>query len=351
MNGGGRPVPFRDGEERREGRSCGEAVHGIGATTSELTGEGGATPPFAATFLRHPQRLPTVRGSRAWGRRRLLVDFAGGPYAFSGLADAQYRAVRARFGGYCRSSARPAAVLTRVRRVDAAAFRRFDLAGWEYTLEFEARPRRLRFVGLTFVGAVAVAPRLAGTLWSAVPGHEEFLEGFENYFRVLAAYRLAQLGGALLHSAAVIVGGRAYVFFGPSGAGKTTLAANARRAGFRVLSDDMNAIAPSPAGTVVERLPFAGELTDRGTPARALSLGGLYRLAKAARPALRSLDRATVVAEATACAPYLNADPYRAATLLDALAALLQRVPGGILEVGRDTPFADVAALLEQTPC
>lgn len=317
------------------------------AVVPRLTNAGNSSAPFGAMFLHYPDSFPREQVSRAWGGRRLTLAFAGGPYLFSGLAPSQCIAVLSRFAGY-RGIGRPPTVRTRVRVIDAAAFRRFDLAGWEYTLDFQAGRDDVRFVGLTFVGRLALSPALSGTFWTSLAGEGFFTEGFENYFRVLAAYRLVEVGGALLHSAAVVIGGKGHVFLGPSGTGKTTIAANARAAGFVVLSDDMNAVAPSPTGTVVEKLPFAGELGADGLPARALELGGIYRLRQGPCLALRPLGPAEMVGYAVACAPYLNADPYRVPVLLDNLSALLHRVPTGILEVARDTPFADVAALVEE---
>lgn len=42
----------------------------------------------------------------------------------------------------------------------------------------------------------------------------------------------------LIHCAAIIIDGKAHIFLGPSGAGKTTTALKARKAGYEILSDD-----------------------------------------------------------------------------------------------------------------
>jgi hypothetical protein len=63
----------------------------------------------------------------------------------------------------------------------------------------------------------------------------------EAVIRTALLARLPLVGGLPLHAGAVVLGGRGVAFFGPSGAGKTTLAATAP---VPVLSDELVAIAP-----------------------------------------------------------------------------------------------------------
>lgn len=49
---------------------------------------------------------------------------------------------------------------------------------------------------------------------------------------------LAQLGRFVLHGSAIEMGGRAVIFIGETGAGKSTLAASLQRAGHRLMGDD-----------------------------------------------------------------------------------------------------------------
>ncbi len=62
---------------------------------------------------------------------------------------------------------------------------------------------------------------------------------------------LMQRGGLVLHAAAVAVDGRAYVFCGRSGIGKSTLAAALCKAGCRFLNDDVCAIETDQRGAPV----------------------------------------------------------------------------------------------------
>lgn len=59
---------------------------------------------------------------------------------------------------------------------------------------------------------------------------------------------LADRGDLMLHASAVVAGGRAVLFCGPSGRGKSTLALVLSREGFPVLAEDGVAVAPGPEG-------------------------------------------------------------------------------------------------------
>jgi hypothetical protein len=71
----------------------------------------------------------------------------------------------------------------------------------------------------------------------------------------LAAYALGPVlavalhlqGAVLLHAAAVAIGGKAILFAGDSGSGKSTIAAILHRLGYRVLSDDVTEVADGEA--------------------------------------------------------------------------------------------------------
>ena len=62
---------------------------------------------------------------------------------------------------------------------------------------------------------------------------------------------LYQRGALVLHASAVAWGGRAYAFCGPTGAGKSTLAAALCRAGCRLISDDVTALGLDETGRAV----------------------------------------------------------------------------------------------------
>jgi hypothetical protein len=109
---------------------------------------------------------------------------------------------------------------------------------------------------------------------------EERAYPLEAVIRTSMMARLPLLGGLPLHAAGVVVGGRGIALFGPSGAGKTTVASTSP---FPVLSDELVAIAPGrPFGLVRSGFWGEGRASERTGPA---PLALLVDLAKG--PALR----------------------------------------------------------------
>ena len=303
---------------------------------------------FAETFLHYPDLFPTRRSGEVWGSERLEIDFVGGPYRFVGLAPEQVEATRERFGTLCAEATDgPMAVETRVFRVGTGEFRSFSLEGWDYTFDRDYSETAVRLAGFDFLGRIdwctgPDGPELAGSLWT----HE--LEGaafqclFENYFRVLVAYRLTECGGVLLHSAGVASSGRGHLFFGRSGAGKTTLSRLAQESGRTVLSDDMNAICPSEDGALrIEKLPFAGDLGRRPGPRSSYPLASLNRLRQGSNR-VRPMATAEAVAALIACCPFVNCDPHRLDTLMGNLRELAHTAGAQELTFSLEEDFWDL---------
>ena len=303
---------------------------------------------FGVRFLRHPDLFPNRAAGEPWGSEALEIHFAGGPYRFTGLHPQQVEATRERFGPLCRPPGEEAAVTSRLFRLGAEEFLPLELAGWTYTFDRHATPRVLQLAGLDFMGRLEFGPPLTGALFTWHTEGSSFQCLFENFFRVMVAYRLLALGGVLLHSAGVVMEtGGAHLFFGPSGAGKTTLSRLALASGRTVLSDDINALCPSPDGSPqVEKLPFAGDLGRTPTERSTYPLAGLHRLSQGEN-ALRRLPRAEATASLLASAPFVNADPHRLDPLLTTLQDLLATVPVHQLTFSKD---GDFWPLLEDSP-
>jgi hypothetical protein len=299
---------------------------------------------FGATFLLHPDRFPGRDEGDAWGRCEATLDLPGGPYRLRGLSSTQESAVLETFAASTigsRQAPAPAAaagvaVAVTLRRCAKDDFAPVDTRGWDYALDFDFTPSTVRLAGLGLMaridglhagsGPKTGPERLTAALWTPAGGGALFPGIFENFLRVLAAYRLLDLGGAILHSAGLVKNGAAYLLLGRSGAGKTTVSALAQAQGGEVLSDDLNALCPDrAAGCLVHKLPFTGEIGDRRAVRPPVPLAGLLRLEKDVRDELLPLSRAQAVASMMMCAPFVNADPCRRErlerVLLDLLAA------------------------------
>ena len=283
---------------------------------------------FAAEFLRFPDLFPGRRSGEVWGDRSVRLDIPGGPYLFSGLSAAQEDGVRRRFAGLCREGSAEGQVETRVFAAPAGDFLEIDTRGWEYTLAMDHAPATVRLAGVRLMARLDWTPELAGGLWTPEEEGDLFSPILENFFRVLAAYRLLAGGGALLHSAGVVVdGGAAFLLLGPSGAGKTTASRLCLERGGRVLSDDLNAVRLTGGGARVEKLPFTGDLGEVGDGEGTYPLRAVLRLVQGTEDRLAALSPARALAALAAASPYANRDPWRREALLAVLESLARSVP------------------------
>ncbi len=85
----------------------------------------------------------------------------------------------------------------------------------------------------------------------------------DSVLRILHSLILADRGGFLLHAASAVVDGRAYLFSGISGAGKTTMTRLAPP-DVTLLTDEISYLRPVAGGYSAFGTPFAGELARPG---------------------------------------------------------------------------------------
>jgi hypothetical protein len=95
--------------------------------------------------------------------------------------------------------------------------------------------------------------------------------------RIVHTLVLAKQGGFLLHSASAIRNGKAFLFAGVSGAGKTTISRLAP-ADATLLTDEISYVGKSENGYVAFGTPFTGELAKIGENTSA-PVAALYLLA------------------------------------------------------------------------
>jgi hypothetical protein len=111
--------------------------------------------------------------------------------------------------------------------------------------------------------------------------------------RITHTLLLAGRGGFLLHAASAIRNGRAFIFAGISGAGKTTIARLAPPEAV-LLSDEVSYVCRTYDSYRAYGTPFAGELATLGESSRA-PIAALFLLEKAAENRIEPVLAADVV--------------------------------------------------------
>ena len=162
----------------------------------------------------------------------------------------------------------------------------------------------------------------------------------ENFLRVLYAWHCLEEGSLLVHAAGVIRKGRGYVFFGPSGNGKTTI--SRLSLDNTVLSDDLVIITRQGETCRVLGVPFRGDFVEGPRTNAAADLRGIFALAKDSAHYVTELSKAEAIARLSACVPFVMGQPANAARVTQACVDLAARVPIRTLHFRRDGGFWEV---------
>jgi len=157
--------------------------------------------------------------------------------------------------------------------------------------------------------------------------HEKLGEGWitqapdpaplETFLAAICAGQLLRNDGFLLHAAAILSEGEAFVFFGPSGSGKTTVA---ELIGDGVITDEITAIRREDEGYLVSAVPWRGQ-------SLAAPLGGLFRLRKAQETAFLPLSPSQAVRQLLPSVFFPRADAREVDRFLEIAQDLVKRVP------------------------
>ena len=108
--------------------------------------------------------------------------------------------------------------------------------------------------------------------------------------RIVHTLVLAREGGFLVHSASAVRNGKAFLFAGVSGAGKTTMARLAPPDA-HVLTDEISYVRKETDGYFAYGTPFAGELARAGENLRA-PLAAVYLLVQGSENRIEPLGAA-----------------------------------------------------------
>jgi len=168
------------------------------------------------------------------------------------------------------------------------------------------------------------------------------VEEIDYGLRVAYALLAFQAGGLMLHAAGIVREGKAYLFFGHSGSGKTTV--SRLSVDDIVLNDDLVLLMSEGDGWQVYGTPFWNPSQVKPSNRHA-PLAGLYRLVQAPEVCLREIEKSEAVAELISNVPVVSADLWRGPETLSRLRQLAGAFPVCKLYFLPDDSFWDVIRL------
>ncbi len=143
--------------------------------------------------------------------------------------------------------------------------------------------------------------------------------------RIVHTLLLARQGGFLIHSASAIRNGKAFLFAGISGAGKTTISRLAP-ADATLLTDEISYVRKAEDGYLAFGTPFAGELAKVGENTRA-PLAALYLLAKGPQNRIEPVSVADAGREVLANMLFFAEDQEMVRLVFQGACDFVHRVP------------------------
>jgi hypothetical protein len=143
--------------------------------------------------------------------------------------------------------------------------------------------------------------------------------------RIVHSLMLAQEGGFLVHAASGVRHGRAFVFAGVSGAGKTTMSRLAP-ADATLLTDEISYVRRSGNAYHAYGTPFTGELDRAGANVKA-PLGALYFLEKGPVNRIAPTDEPDAAHALMRNILFFGNDPDLVGRVFDAALEFVSRVP------------------------
>jgi len=200
-------------------------------------------------------------------------------------------------------------------------------------LRFELRPERVLLQRADFNAEIDFANERVHIDYV---GHPPALQ---SALRAATGLLLARRGGLLLHASAVVSGERAFLFPGPSGAGKTTIA---RLAGQRsVLSDEIAAVFPHAGGYGTAFTPFWGDLANERRMVAGAGVAGIFFPLADDEVRIERMTPARAIARLLPCVFRCFCEENLERSLLDIAARLALAVPCALLRFRRDPRFWD----------
>ncbi|HKV23585.1 MAG TPA: hypothetical protein VJN93_03245 [Candidatus Acidoferrum sp.] len=143
--------------------------------------------------------------------------------------------------------------------------------------------------------------------------------------RIIHSLLLVDRGGFLLHASSAVRNGRAFLFAGVSGAGKTTMARLAPP-DVTLLTDEISYVSPGPCGYQAHGTPFAGDLGRNGENVRA-PLAAVYLLAKGPKNKVEPVGAAAAARALLENVLFFSRDSELVNSVFDVICNFVGRVP------------------------
>jgi hypothetical protein len=147
----------------------------------------------------------------------------------------------------------------------------------------------------------------------------------DTALRILHTLLLAEQVGFLLHASSAVRNGRAFLFFGPSGAGKTTIV-RAAPADTTLLTDEISYVRRHGENYLAYGTPFTGELGKSGENTSA-PIAAFYQLVKASRNQLIPIKPADGVRALLESVLFFAEDPKLVNLVFQTTCDLVCQVP------------------------
>jgi len=255
--------------------------------------------------------LPYSTSPAAASQRGVTVEIGGIPI-FLESHDADFRALlEQRYAGFVNLAATPSYQFeirleppTQSSGDDARAFKSgsvWRLERGDFRAEWDVRSRR---------GWVRQSPNPYS---------------IDSVLRIVHSLVLAEEGGFLVHAASGVRQGRAFVFAGISGAGKTTMARLAPPDA-AVLTDEISYIRRSKSGYRAYGTPFAGELARVGVNLSA-PLAAFYFLEKGPHGRIEPVGPLAAARELLRNILFFAQDPALVKRVFESAVEFVTRVP------------------------
>jgi len=171
------------------------------------------------------------------------------------------------------------------------------------------------------------------------------VEDIDYFLRVVLALLVHQVGGVMMHTAGIVRKDQAYLFFGHSGSGKTTVCRTTMEGSsnddFKILNDDLIILLPHSNRWLAYSTPFWNP-TQMIPDNQSAPVDGIYLLMQDNHVYTQQLTPGKATAAVIANIPVIPQDPVRSVQLLEILTSLQRRIPVYELHFLPDNSFWNV---------